>query len=112
MQDPAGASLPPNPYVGPRPLQPGERLYGRETETRKLSNLLSAERIVLLYSPSGAGKTSLIQAVLIQRMRERKFYVRPVARVNRVSPTLAGSAAFNRYVYSVISSFERAFPAE
>jgi hypothetical protein len=73
----------PNPYVGPRAFELNERLYGRDTETRKLANLLGAERMVLLHSPSGAGKTSLIQAALIPRMRERKFYVRHVARVNR-----------------------------
>ena len=73
----------PNPYVGPRSFEQHERLYGRDTETRKLANLLGAERIVLLHSPSGAGKTSLIQAALIPKMQERKFHVRHVARVNR-----------------------------
>jgi ATP/maltotriose-dependent transcriptional regulator MalT len=50
----------PNPYVGPRSFAPGERLYGRGVETRKLANLLGTERVVLLHSPSGAGKTSLV----------------------------------------------------
>jgi MoxR-like ATPase len=49
-----------NPYVGPRSLRYGECIYGRDREARKLLELLIAERIVLLYSPSGAGKTSLI----------------------------------------------------
>ena len=49
-----------NPYVGPRAFQDGETLYGRDREVAKLLNLLIAERIVLLYSPSGAGKTSLL----------------------------------------------------
>ena len=54
----------PNPYVGPRAFQTGEKLYGRDREVRELLDLLIAERIVLLFSPSGAGKSSLIQAGL------------------------------------------------
>ncbi|HEX7180799.1 MAG TPA: hypothetical protein VF756_03085, partial [Thermoanaerobaculia bacterium] len=53
-----------NPYVGPRPFELGERLWGRDEETAGLYYLLSAERIVLLHSPSGAGKSSLVQAGL------------------------------------------------
>src|SRR5712691_11795770 len=96
----------PNPYIGPRSFLPTERLYGRDTETRKLANLLGAERIVLLHSPSGAGKTSLVQAALIPKLRERKFHVRPVIRVNR-EPLLA-RAGGNRYVFSLLSSLEAA----
>ena len=58
-----------NPYVGPRPLELGERLWGRDEEIAALYFLLSAERIVLLHSPSGAGKSSLVQAGLIPRLR-------------------------------------------
>ncbi len=53
-----------NPYVGPRPVQTGETLYGRDRETLELLDLLIAKRIVLLYSPSGEGKTFLSQAGL------------------------------------------------
>jgi hypothetical protein len=41
----------PNPYVGPRPFQAGEILYGREWELLQLRDLLIAKRIVLLHSP-------------------------------------------------------------
>jgi WD40 repeat protein len=99
----------PNPYIGPRSFEPGERLYGRDTETRKLANLLGAERVVLLHSPSGAGKTSLVQAALIPRMRERKFHVRPVVRVNHEAARHS-SNGYNRYVFSVLSSLESAWP--
>src|SRR5262245_25586713 len=95
----------PNPYIGPRSFAPGESLYGRDTETRKLANLLGAERVVLLHSPSGAGKTSLVQAALIPRMRERKFHVRPVARVNQEAAQQP-SNGYNRYVFSALNSFE------
>src|SRR4029079_6821035 len=78
----------PNPYIGPRSFQTGEVLYGRDRETQDLLGLLIAERIVLLHSPSGAGKTSLVQAALIPRLIEREFTVLPVMRVSQEPPIL------------------------
>jgi len=92
----------PNPYVGPRSFATGERLYGRARESRDLTALLVAERIVLLHSPSGAGKTSLIQAALIPRLRRRAFAVRPVIRVNRA----VAAPGANRYALSLLSCLE------
>ena len=65
----------PNPYVGPRSFQTGQKLYGRDRELRELASLLIAERIVLLHSPSGAGKSSLIQAVhrYVQKTGDRSI---------------------------------------
>jgi ABC-type arginine transport system ATPase subunit len=67
MNAPSPPPLPPNPYVGPRAFTVNEaaRFYGRTRETQDLLDLLIAERIVLLYSPSGAGKSSLILAALV-----------------------------------------------
>jgi ABC-type lipoprotein export system ATPase subunit len=61
-----------NPFVGPRAFRRGEPLYGRDNEMLDLVDLLIAERVVLVYSPSGAGKTSLIQAALIRRSVDTK----------------------------------------
>jgi MoxR-like ATPase len=71
-----------NPFVGPRPIQQGEPLYGRDAEVRELFNLLQARRIVVLHSPSGAGKSSLVQAGLIPRLVEGRFDVWKPIRVN------------------------------
>ena len=79
-------ALLPNPYVGPRSFQTGEALYGRDREIRDLLGLLIAERIVLLHSPSGAGKTSLVQAALIPRLEAEEFTVLPVMRVSLEPP--------------------------
>lgn len=96
----------PNPYVGPRAFQTGEALYGRDGDILNLYYLLLAERVVLLFSPSGAGKSSLIQAGLIPRLKE-KFGFIPVIRVNQEPPAgLASRPGFNRYVYSAIASME------
>lgn len=103
----------PNPYVGPRAYQAGETLYGRDREIRDLLDLLVAERIVLLHSPSGAGKSSLVQAGLVPRLQEDRFLVLPVVRVNLEPPeNLPAQEKFNRYVFSALLSLEEAIPEE
>jgi len=92
-----------NPYVGPRSIRGGERLYGRDREVGQLFNLLLAERIVLLYSPSGAGKSSLLSAGLIPRLREEGFRIRPTVRVG-MEPPREAPAGVNRYVLSALLS--------
>ncbi|MEI2689135.1 MAG: ATP-binding protein [Anaerolineae bacterium] len=101
---------PPNPYPGPRSFQRGERLYGRDRETAALLDLLIAERIILLYSPSGAGKTSLLQAGLIPALEAEGFRVLPTMRVNAALPGPAASRAANRYTLSCLLSLEEAQP--
>ena len=97
----------PNPYVGPRPYKQGETIYGRERETSELVDLLIAERILLLYSPSGAGKSSLLNAAILPKMVEQGFEVLPTIRVGMEPPTgIALEAGFNRYVYSCLQSIE------
>jgi hypothetical protein len=87
-----------NPYVGPRAFRVWERLPNRQEEARELSDLVIAERVVLLHAPSGAGKTSLIQAAVRPALAESGF--RPVGPVHVDQPP--GSAAIrNRYVYSI-----------
>ena len=100
--------FPGNPYVGPRPFQRGETLYGRDREVMDLLHLLIAERIVLLYSPSGAGKTSLIQAALAPRLENKKFEVLPIMRVSlEPSPDIQLPPGTNRYVLSLLLSLQR-----
>ena len=103
----------PNPYVGPRPYKQGETIYGRERETSELADLLIAERIVLLYSPSGAGKSSLLNAAILPKMVEQGFRVLPTMRVNMEPPTgVELGSNFNRYVYSCLQSIEEGLPAD
>jgi WD40 repeat protein len=107
------AAAPPNPFVGPRAFQEGEqgRFFGRERELEKLLNLLIARRLVLLYAPSGAGKTSLIQAALIPRLRAERFLVRHTVRVNAETPAEAAPLAPNRYLFSTLLNLEEELPA-
>jgi len=100
----------PNPYPGPRPFKQDEALYGRDRELLELLDLLIAERIVLLYSPSGAGKTSLIQAALIPALEREGFRVLPSMRVGLETPSAAGTA--NRYIDSALQSLEEGLHAD
>ena len=84
------------PYLGPRPFRAGERLYGRQAETVDLTNRLFAQRLVLMFSPSGAGKTSLIHAGIIPQMKERGFLVLPVVSLSRHAEAMPGEPA-NRF---------------
>ena len=103
-------STPVNPYVGPRSFETGEALYGRDRELRALSALLISERIVLLHSPSGAGKTSLVRAGLLPHLQNENFNVLPVVRVNIKPPKEV--LHVNRYLLSTLLTLEEAFPAE
>jgi hypothetical protein len=87
-----------NPFVGPEPLDAVHGIYGRDEEIRELLWLFTAERIVWLHSPSGAGKTSLVQAGLIPQLTIDDFEVLPTIRANR-----QGSNGMNRYEASALT---------
>ncbi|WNG60069.1 PQQ-binding-like beta-propeller repeat protein [Archangium gephyra] len=102
-----------NPFVGPRAFQQGEPLFGRDREVQQLLDLLIAERIVLLFAPSGAGKTSLIQAALLPRLADEGFHPLPVVRVNLSPPAEAVKQAHdNRFVLSTLLCLEEPLPQE
>lgn len=102
-----------NPYIGARAFKAKESLYGRNKEVVQLLDLLIAERIVLLYSPSGAGKTSLIQASLKDALEANRFRVFDIIRVNYDAPdNFKKEEKFNRYVFSVIQKLEEERPAD
>lgn len=99
--------VPLNPFVGPRPIEKGQPIFGRDLEIAQLYDLLYAERIVLLYSPSGAGKSSLVQAGLIPRLAQQFDVWKPV-RVNLQPQSDLGGV--NRYVRSCNLGFEAGVP--
>lgn len=99
------SSGPRSPYVGPRPFRANEAFFGRDREARNLRNTLLSGRVVLLHSPSGAGKTSLIQAEIVPAF-EDDFQICGTSaprfsalRVNLPPP----QDVPNRYVFSVVN---------
>ena len=67
---------------------------------------------MLLSSPSGAGKTSLVQAALIPELVREGFRVLPTMRPGLLAEDVAqlGKLRFNRYVLSLLLSLERELP--
>jgi hypothetical protein len=94
-----------NPYVGPKPFGPNEsdRFFGRREETAELLSLVQSERLVLLFAPSGAGKSSLINAKLTPALEQRDYVVLPVARVSGEPTDLSQSPQFdNIFTWNLI----------
>jgi hypothetical protein len=71
------------PYVGPRPFERKDQshFFGRDGEASELSSNVIAHPVVILYSQSGAGKTSLLNAKLIPFLEQEGFEILPLARV-------------------------------
>ena len=92
------------PYVGPRSFEEkdGGRFFGRDREADDLVSLTFAHAAVLLYSQSGAGKTSLLQARLLPRLQQEGFEILPTVRVRVLEST--GGAAGNPYVRNTLVS--------
>lgn len=99
------------PYVGPRPFTSRDPLSGRRREVRELRSLLVAERVVLLHAPSGAGKTSLLEAHGgLKHALSDQYHVYPTIRVGQPVPgeLSRGGPTVNRYGFSVLRSLEEA----
>jgi hypothetical protein len=111
LGDDSGTEWPDNPYVGPRSFAYGERLYGRDREVAELSDQIVAQRVVLLYSPSGAGKSSLLEASLRPQLERFDFRVMPTIRVgHEPPPEFDEFDVRNRYMLSTLLSLEEGKP--
>jgi WD40 repeat protein len=92
---------PESPFPGPVPLSAKYGLFGRAKETAELVNRLIADRFVLLYSPSGAGKSSLLEAGVKPKLMGRVDTSRPTIRVSFDVPERGD---MNRYTASCLRS--------
>lgn len=99
------------PYVGPRPFTRADEalFFGRERESRELAAWIAAHQAVLLYSQSGAGKSSLLAAGVVPLLEKRGAEVLGPARV-RGGRLIDG---VNVYTYNALTSLgddpERSF---
>lgn len=98
----------PSPYPGPRTFRPEERdkFYGRDREARDLTALIVSARLVLFYSQSGAGKSSLINTKIIPSLEEEKgFELLPIGRVKGYDGFEV--RADNIFVYNLLASLHQ-----
>jgi hypothetical protein len=95
-----------NPYVGARPFQgnEGPSFYGREREARDLAALISIERLVLFYGAPGIGRSSLIHASLIPRLKAENITVLPVGRMFGEPP--GGPKVDNIFIFNLLLSLD------
>lgn len=96
-----------------RAYEYGEKLFGRDWECRQLRALMVAERLVLLYAPSGAGKTSLVQAGLIPQLHGLGLACdkRPIQVSSVIDPARFGGS-WNRYLLSALITLDENRPRE
>jgi len=96
-----------SPYPGPTAFKAGmaHRFFGRREETKELLKVVGEHRIVLVYSPSGAGKSSLLNTEVSQRLeQEFRYQVFTGVRVGGASPDVEeGAAIRNIFTFSAVS---------
>ncbi len=94
------------PYVGPRPFRREDQdiFFGRNQEALELTSLIKAHPEVLLYAPSGAGKSSLLYALVMPILEdEEEFDVLPAARVrSQESSVIPDEKINNIYVFNAL----------
>lgn len=66
------------PGVTPFSMEQRSVFFGRERDIEQLHELVSRQQLVLLYSKSGLGKSSLINAGLLPRLQEQNPDLHPV----------------------------------
>ncbi|MBV7339237.1 AAA family ATPase [Chloroflexi bacterium TSY] len=97
-----------NPYVGPRSFTESESdlFFGRKHETDDLLSLILIDRLVLFYAPSGAGKSSLVNASLQPSLRQEGFEVLPIGRVSGEWPNEIAEVN-NIFTFNLILSLDQ-----
>jgi len=100
------------PFVGPGPFEEDQEwlFFGRAAEIEDLLSLIWAHPIVLLYAPSGCGKSSLLSAGVAPNLRRQYVQVLPIVRVHPELATDRFGALPNKYVGAALSSLAAADP--
>jgi len=93
------------PYVGPRPFEQEHEsiFFGRERETSEIISLIVSHPVTLVYSQSGAGKTSLLNAKLVPLLERKGFQVLPRARMR--DPIPPDVMPRNVYVFNTLAGW-------
>jgi len=88
------------PYIGPRSFElkkeDQERFFGRDKEVDEIISLIYSHKIVLIYAPSGAGKSSIFNGKIIPDLEKEGFKVIPITRVGISSTIKALNESLNK----------------
>ena len=95
------------PYVGLRPfrVEDNDRFFGRAKESHEVAALWRANKLTVLYGPSGVGKTSLLQAGVIPLLDPERTDLLPIGRVTGAAVASVGSSPGNVYTSALLSSW-------
>ncbi|XVQ10700.1 tetratricopeptide repeat protein [Spirillospora sp. CA-255316] len=96
------------PYVGTRPFGIGDDriFFGRDREIEELSELWQKRRLTVLHGGAGVGKTSLVCAGVVPRLRAQGMHVLPLGQIWRRN--VFPAAAFpeqNLFTLALLSSW-------
>jgi len=93
------------PYPGPRPFDKRERriFFGRDEETTDVRDLVMSYQVVVLYSQSGAGKSSLVRAGIRPALIQSRVRVATARVGGDMCPPRADMQA-NLYVENTLAS--------
>ena len=93
-----------SPYLGPQPFPPekADYFFGREDEAKRLCEKIAKNHCALVYAPSGAGKSSLLDTRVRKLLEEARFQVFRKARVNYL-PAEEIPKDCNIYIRSVLT---------
>jgi WD40 repeat protein len=98
-----------SPFVGPKPFEQDQAhlFKGREHEVERLEALVLSRRAVLFYAASGVGKSSLVNAGLVPKLRggERGLECE-VLGVVRVSAAVGSKCNENLFTKSVLGQLK------
>jgi tetratricopeptide (TPR) repeat protein len=101
----------PAPYVGLRYFEADDQhlFYGREEESAMVRALWVSHRLVVLFGPSGVGKTSLLHAGVLPLLSADEADVLPMGRVSQgtAHPT-TWLPNVNPYTFALLSAWSRA----
>lgn len=110
---PEGVDPAVSPFVGPQPFPRymADRFFGRQHEADSLLHRIATERLILVYAPSGAGKSSLLNTLIAGHLDEAGHEVLLDARVGGALPSNIRSADIrNIYTFALVCGLERTTP--
>src|SRR5579883_1478797 len=94
-----------SPYVGPQPFtqDKANKLFGRQHDANEILKLIASNRFVLIYAPSGAGKSSLLNTLVYESLVAKGLEVLLGARVGGALPEGVKAALIrNIFTFSVV----------